>query len=189
MAQGEAGELIENFTVVGTPTIEDRVLTATTASSYIQTPEAFNPGSNPWEITFKLYRRQKAGAYEKFIQGDGLKLVTAWQSTSTQFYLYSADSTITNGSKSRTVSVQVDSWIKIAFSGTKYDFGVSTDGVNYSWLSNASVPFTGFDAISSSVPIKPGVLKFGNNSKASIYLLDTVVKINGSVWWTPYVRG
>lgn len=183
-------DYIANFTSVGDPQIENGIFTPS-ANSWVETPEEFAPGSNPWELTVKLYRPQLAGKYEQFFTSGGVEVRSSWQSSTTSLFLLSADGTISDGAKQRAVPAGEWCWMKVAFSGTVYDFGVSTDGINYSWLGNKSSPFSGYGVVSST-PIKAGVLKFaagtGNNlTYAKIDLKEVEIKINGQTWWKPYI--
>lgn len=84
----------------------------------------------------------------------------------------------------------------MAFSGSIYDFGVSSDGTTYTWIGNGNTPFTGYipSAYKKSTPIKAGAFALGSGTGiyttvAQFDLRETVIKINGVVWWTPYKRG
>ena len=183
------GSWVENFTRVGNPTIEDGIMTAS-SSAWITTPDSFNPGSNPWSLTIKLYRPSRLNGYEGFCGSDGLALQTPWNSDSCKLYLYSDSGTIIGGVDEKSVPAGSWKWLRIVFGGTAatgYDYGISTDGINYTYLGyRQSGYFT-------ATPIKAGVITLGHqgkrNSIAKFDLMETKIEINGSVWWTPYVRG
>lgn len=183
----ESGPLVENFTIVGNPTIVDGILTPN-STSWITTPSAFNPGSNSWELTTKIYRPNFKGAYEIIIDG-GIRIRTAWQSQNCKLYLYSENGTISDGAKNKAVPKTSWRWLKVAFNGSKYDYAVSSDGVEFIWQSNNTTAFSS-NAVSSTTPIKSGVIQFGSsNTDAQIDLYQTNIKVNGAVWWSAYVRG
>ena len=179
--------VVENFTRIGNPTIEDGILTPS-SDSWIETPTAFS-GSDPWEITLKMYRPTIRGAYEIFAQSSGIKVRSAWQSATTTAEFYDADGTniFPNGhSASKSVPQGVWTWIKFAWNGQKYDCGVSTDGENYVWVGNSTTPFNA-QAPRSTTSIKTGILQIGSSSTdAQFDLNECKIEINGEVWWTPY---
>ena len=196
--QSGGGELIENFTRVGNPTIENGIMTAS-SGNYITTPESFNPGSNPWELTVKLYRPTIPGGYEGFCSTPGLHLFTADKSPSTKLGLYSDSGTIVGGVTSYSVPAGAWRWLRVVFAGssTGYDYGWSSDGITYTYISGNNTPFTGYRSGSykTATPIKAGTFNLGHGNAsnyptvAQFDLMATVIKINGSVWWQPYKRG
>lgn len=194
---GGGGSWVENFTRVGNPTIEDGIMTAS-SSAWIATPESFNPGSNPWALTIKLYRPSRLGNYEGFCSSGGVELRTPWNSNNASLDLFSDSGTIISGADSKTVAPGAWRWLRIVFGGTAatgYDYGISTDGVTYTYLGGGDTPFTGYRSggYKTATPIKAGVLTVGHagtkKSIAKFDLMETKIEINGSVWWTPYVRG
>lgn len=196
MVPQSGGELVENFVCVGNPTIEDGIMTAS-SSAWITTPESFNPGSNPWELTIKLYRPSRLSNYEGFCSSGGVVLRTPWNSNSVTIDLYSDNGTIVSGTVSKSVPAGSWKWLKVVFAGnaTGYDYGLSSDGVTFTYIGGNNTPFTGYrsGAYKTATPIKAGVFTLGHagtyNSIAQFDLTATVIKINGSVWWKPYKRG
>lgn len=194
---GGGGSWVENFTRVGNPTIEDGIMTAS-SSAWITTPESFNPGSNPWAVTIKLYRPSRLNNYEGFCYSGGVQLRTPWNSNNVTIDLYSDGGTIVSGKDNKSVPAGSWKWLRVVFGGTAatgYDYGISTDGLTYTYLGGGNEPFTGYRnaAYKSATPIKAGVFSLGHantyNSIAKYDLMETKIEINGSVWWTPYVRG
>lgn len=186
-------DYVENFTRIGNPHIENGILTAS-ADGYVTTLESFDPGSNPWELTVKLYRPRITGKYEKFFTSGGVAVRTACKSSTTSLILNSADSTFVNGQATVSIPAEQWVWIKAAFSGSIYDFGKSTDGFVYTWKGGGHTPFTGYipSAMKTSTPIKAGVLSLlsGTGDEATVAKIDlreTEIKINGQVWWKPYL--
>lgn len=191
--QSGGGELIENFDRVGSPTIENGIMT-TSSGNYITTPESFNPGSDPWELTVKLFRPSIPNPGQIFLQGDGIRISTGWKGGSAAIYLYSDGGTIVGGSNSKSVPAGEWCWLKAVFAGdaTGYDYGVSSDGITFTYIGGNSTPYTGYrgSAYKTATPIKAGVIAIGSGSTNAQYdLMATVIKINGSVWWKPYKRG
>lgn len=198
------GELIENFTRVGNPTIENGIMTAS-SGNYITAPQSFDPGSSPWEITVKLLRPTIPGIYEGLCASPGVSLYTAWKNANVKVGLHSESGTIVAGSNEKSVPAGSWRWLRVVFGGTAatgYDYGLSTDGVTFTYISGGTTPCTGYrpGAYKTATPIKAGIFGLGScanatgaaagyNSVAQFDLMATVIKINGSVWWTPYKRG
>ena len=185
-AQGGASQ--ENFLRVGNPVIENGILKSTnTDGDYITTIADFDPQRTPWEIVFKLYRPSLSG-YETMLKSAGMMLKTPWDNQNMKLYLYGDDTTITNGATGRACPAGESRWLKLCYNGSRYDYGVSSDGSAYTYVSNKTTPFTGYDNIKNgTIPIKAGIIAFGKQTLAEIDLTETVIKVNGSVWWKPYI--
>lgn len=181
-------DYIANFTAVGDPQIENGILTSS-SGGWIETPEAFDPGSNPWELTVKVRHPTTFGGREIISQSSGLKFETVWQSSKviTTFKTNTGDFAI-SGTKYALSDQWV--WFKVVFNGSVYDEGISTDGLTFSWSGGGSSPFSGTipSAQKTSEPIKAGTLSIGSqNSVAKFDLRETEIKINGQTWWKPYI--
>lgn len=178
---GKQSRLIENFERVGTPGIVDGVMTPS-EDSWISAPQSFAPGSNTWEVVFKV----KCLGTERFhniISSAGLMLQRDNQTT--KLYLMGSGSStwnICSGTVSRGLNKNTITYVRVAFDGSTYTYGTSTDGVNFSNVT-----------VTSSKTIASGKLSFGakasntNQVNAQYYLFDTYIKIGDSVWWTPYI--
>lgn len=173
-------DYIANFTPVGDPQIENGILTAS-SGNYIETPEAFDPGSVPWELTVKIKRPSIPSAYETFVNSNGVQLRTSWASANTTIGLFSDSGTIIDNNDRYSVPAGSWRWLKATFNGSNYNYGMSTDGVSYTWLSY--IP----SAMRTSTPIKAGKVKFGSSSVAQFDLRETEIKVNGQTWWKPYI--
>lgn len=199
----KSGELVENFVRVGNPTIENGIMTAS-PTSWIETPQPFNPGNDPWELTFKIFRPSIPATREAVCASPGVSLYTPYQSASVKVAFYSSTGTIVEGVDGFSVPAGGWRWLRMVFAGssTGYDYGWSADGVTYTYLGNVNTPFTGYrnSKYKTATPIAAGVFGLGSCTRArwdsSAYksysqfdLTETVIKINGSVWWKPYIRG
>ena len=186
-------DYIENFTRVGEPQIENGILT-TSATSWIESPEAFDPGSSPWELTVKLYRPSIAGKYERFFDSGGVGVETAYSNQNARLSLYSDDGTISSGNVQKSIPAGAWRWLKVAFSGNCYDFAISSDGFTYTWIAGGNTPFEGYipSTMRTSTPIKAGTFKLASGTGnyttvAKFDLRETEIKINGQTWWNPYI--
>lgn len=183
--------LIENFTRVSTPTIENGILTSS-ANGWIETPNAFS-GADPWMLTLKLNRPQYASAYEILLNSDGIKLQCSWGGAGVSLYLYGENNvTICSGSYLKEVTSGAWVWLKVGWNGSQYDMGISTDGTNYQFSGNAGIPFTGYNPIAetSALPVKSGKIQIGSSNSVALFdLKETMIEVDGSTWWTPYTNG
>jgi hypothetical protein len=181
----------ENFSRVGNPRIENGILTSA-SNGWIETPFEFNPGSDPWELTVKLYRPSFPAAYEEVVASNGISLTSVYRSANMRIYLYKDDGTIVSGSVHYAVPAAAWRWLKVAFNGECYDYGMSTDGFTYTWAGGKNTPFTGYipSAFQTTAAIKAGAISIGSsNSIAKFDLREVKLKVNGQVVWQPYVLG
>lgn len=182
-------DYIANFTPVGDPQIENGILTSS-SGGWIETPEAFNPGSVPWELTVKIKRPSIPAAREVLMLSNGIKFESSWNGPNVGMHLYSDNDTISSGQTGYSLPAGEWRWLKAAFSGSIYDFGGSNDGETYTWVGGGNEPFTGYipSALKTTTPIAAGTLAFGSsNSIAQFDLRETEIKINGQTWWKPYI--
>ena len=188
MAARGGGGTQENFLRVGNPVIENGILKSTnTDGDYITTIADFDPQRTPWEIVFKLYRPSNYG-FETVLQSAGITLQSPWNGNGFKLFLYGDDTTITGGQTQRECPSGESRWLKLCYSGSRYDYGVSADGSTYTYVSGNTTPFTGYDGIGNgTIPIKAGKIAFGKKTLAEIDLTETIIKVNGSVWWKPYI--
>lgn len=172
---------VENFDRVGDPTIINGILTPS-ETSWIKSKTSFQPGSNMWEIVFRI-KRYNTNGYQDIFFSDGI-LIQAY-GASAKLYLKEINGSsynICNGTAERSIALNSILYVRIAFDGNKYYFGTSSDGVTYSNVT-----------VTSSKKISTGKIQLGYKASntvyvhANYYLDDTYVKIGDTVWWTPYI--
>lgn len=172
---------VENFDRVGDPTIINGILTPS-GTSWIKTKTSFQPGSNTWEIVFRIKRTGSSG-HQNIFYSAGILLQI--YSGTVKLYLKDVGAStynICNGAIQRTLSINAVTYMRIAFDGSTYYFGTSSDGITYSDVT-----------LSSTTKIMSGKIQLGykasntNYVQANYYLYDTFVKIGDAVWWTPYI--
>lgn len=169
-------------TVVGSPTIEDGVVSGFTTANYLQTTDSFSPENNPWEVVIKK-NFSDVTTYQYFLSVGG--------SSDFVFQLFIEDSKLcmdigngsswqtTNVAGTTTLSTSVDYWIKLEYTGTTYNSYISTNGVDY----NLEASYT------SSTVVGGGIINIGiSRTKAYpalglIDLTQSYIKINGKEWW------
>lgn len=185
MAQGKSTPVeTENFEKIGSPTIVDGWMTPS-STSWIQTPQSFNPGTSPWVIQFEVKKTGSSG-YQNMISSGGVLVQSGSNNAQHRLYLKSVNGSsydISNGSVYVSVTNQVSTIMQISYDGTTYRIKRSEDG-GASWSTKT---------VTSSLAIKAGKIVFGpkaSNTNAfagSFNLRNMEIWINGVSWWTPYV--
>lgn len=178
-----------NVTVVGSPTINEGVVSGFSASNYLVLPENFDvTGGKTWQMFYKI----RTGSDVKSIQSvtgtnyyryDPVAILV--ESSKFELDICSATgTTLFNKAGTYTVLPNTDYWIKMSFDGAKYTFDYSLDGISYindiSYSSTTSV---------YSQPLAIGIQCASSNGSfsspwlGSIDLSQSYIKINGKEWW------
>lgn len=179
MMAAKGGAVTECFIKYGNPVIVDGILQTTNTNDYITMDRAFDPGDAPWEFVLCLERTQKVGAYQIIIDSDGIRLRTPWQSDNVKWYLaHSSQWDIDDGSVTISCELGSKKWLKLTYDNGTYIYYRSTDGTTFTEI----VKKTGKSTIKAST------IRFGTtNSYADFDLNETYIKVNGSMFWKPYM--
>ena len=185
-----------NFTVVGSLTVNTStgVATGFSLNNYLQLPEPFNPGNQPWEVQVKFssddVSQSPAIFHSMTYKSGGIYgiVLDIWEgkfelgiSNNGNSWLFAQSGTYTP--QSNTVY-----WVKSGWTGTEYYLDYSIDGTNY----------TRDITITSSTPAHQnnmvsvfGLFSWSPNAgrylNGPLYLEDCYIKINGLEWWNPRV--
>ena len=179
---------VPNFNTVGSPTITNGVASGFSNDDYLQLPQAFNPGNNPWEIKVK-FSTDNSSTDRGILQcssdsstrwGVVLLLSSNW----TLWFAVSTDGANWNFSADTTQTLQPNStyYVKIGWTGTEYYLNLSSDNETYEQC--ISIEST------SHIYESLGHTRLGSYYiypyTSSIDLKETYIKIDGADWWTPY---
>lgn len=179
---------VPNFNTVGSPTITNGVASGFSNDDYLQLPEAFNPGNNPWEIKVKFSTDNSST--DKGILQCSSDSSTRWgvvlllSSNWTLWFAVSTDGANWDLSADTTQTLQPNStyYVKIGWTGTEYYLNLSSDNETYEQC--ISIEST------SHIYGSLGHTRLGSYYiypyTSSIYLNDCYIKINNEIWWQPY---
>lgn len=188
----------DNYNVIGSPTVNTTtgIVTGFSTSNYLQLPEAFNPGNNPWEMIFRVKTSSDFSDLKNNITGSNTQsnyqAISCGVSKDRLFKLGISvnGSSWDPGYAYGTYYVLPETWyyIKIQFTGSHYQLYYSLDGNNY---------ILDIDTISSlpiyqnNTPYLIGLNKWSTDSDSwypwtgTIDLSESYIKINGNLWWSP----
>ena len=176
---------VPNFNTVGSPTITNGVASGFSNDDYLQLPQAFNPGNNPWEIKVK-FSTDNSSTDRGILQcssdsstrwGVVLLLSSNW----TLWFAVSTDGANWDFSADTTQTLQPNStyYVKIGWTGTKYYLNLSSDNETYEQC--ISIEST------SHIYGSLGHTRLGSYYiypyTSSIDLNDCYIKINNEIWW------
>ncbi len=177
-----------NFTPVGDIQLNNGVLSGFSSSAYATIPQAFNPGSNPWEMIFLV---QKIGSTAGVIfnnndSNSNCAINIYWGSVGVGVSLSSNGTSydIANG-QSSTLQLELNTpyYIKLSWDTTKYVLSHSLTGENNSFIEDVSVESTVPVFNNNVVPLL-GCSYLGSSPLlGSIDLNETSITINGEQWW------
>ena len=187
-----SGGVVENFDKVGNPTIVSGILTPA-VNNFIKTPQAFNPGSDPWEIQVKykyntaINNADVAGSVNSNNASINGILLEMQSDKSVSGYLSSNGTSwdISNNlGQIYALNTTSNTWIlaKLTYTGSNYDLNISTDdGDTWTRTGNlaSSTPIIG------SYPVAFG-LKRNNTMDGEIDLNACKIYINNQLWWEAY---
>lgn len=173
-----------NYTVNGTPTINDGIASGFSSSNYLSLKEPFKPLDKPWEINLKIttpssFGLQRmigsVGDYYRTIGGEVSANNTLGFGITSNGYSWD----IGWLSSSTVLEPNVPYWIRLSFTGSEYKFELSSNGIDYH-LENS---------ITSSTPVyqnDDSIINLGYHGtdsytyfRGSIDLNECYIKSNG----------
>ena len=171
-----------NVTKIGNVVDNDGVISGFTVNSYTQLPNKFNPGSNPWEINFKI--TVGGNVSNQGVLASMGSYNFAFYIGDSKFHIVASNngtSWSVNGTGTYTVLTNTSYFIRIKFTGSQYTTEYSLDGNTY----------TQDISVSSSINIGSCYLTFGVGRTSdtpaflgSIDLNESYINIGGHRWWT-----
>ena len=190
-----------SYTIVGTPTIVDGILSDCSLSSYLKISSVFAPSNNPWQmvIAFQLDYPNSSSRYCLFneTKGDYRSPKIEVTTTSSTSLKIGTRLTKTNGSwdlvasaKDYTISsydYNKMSYIRLTFTGTEYKEEFRQEGQDFvtKWVvqsSDAIYQANDSTGISIGSDISSGA-QWVTYFPGIIDLNQTYIKINGQAWF------
>ena len=192
--KGESYLTIEStpdfYNVVGNLSVYKNVVSGFSSTDYIKPNFTFAPKSNPWEMMFKVKTSLDLSGTQYIYQScSGTGSAGRWG-----VIVYNTDvwklgisannsSWLVSGVGTHTIIPDTVYWIKVVFTGSKYELSYSTDGeefvvdisVKESGVLYSSLPYTYMGIYSTS--------SFTNPQRGTIYLDDCYIKINNEIVW------
>ena len=181
-----------NYNVFGNPTIDTTagIVSGFSTSNYLQLPEAFNPGNNPWEMIIKIRTASDLQAWQEIFHSSvapnnsgryGISVIV----DSGNFELdISTDGSSWIGSDHGTfvLSENTNYWVKVGWNSNEYYLEYSTNGADYI----RDITYT----VSNNLPnLTNSWIGIYRNSDymypmlGSIDLSESYIKINNEIWW------
>ena len=178
------------YSVQGTPTIQNGIVSGFSGTSYVYLSQGFNPGSFPWESVTKArvnsFTNKCTIISYQFSGTKSFQLSVGNGGNAGKLFFYgSTDGSHTdianNVMSSLTINTNTWYWFKVRFTGTAYEVLVSED--NESW--------TTYITVSSTLIIRPNTQNsYGFNFDAYPEVLDgevdlheTYIKYAGIYWF------
>ena len=164
------------YTIVGSPTIVDGVVSGLSSSDYLQ---VFNfEQYKPFEFVLKIYTGTRQSDTCYLIRSNGLLLYWIWN-YKLAFFLRNTDNQQIEMVGTTQLLANTNYWVKMQYDGQTMYLYLSTDGINYN-LENS----TTINAITNSYITKIGEQKSsGAIFNGSINLNETYIKVNGVTWF------
>lgn len=177
MTEQESGPIV-GYETVGSPTISGDTMTPS-ADSWVRTPVVFAPGNKSWEIIFRLKKKLSSG-YQNLISGAGILIQNETGNYKCKLYLAHGSSfDIVNGGLLRQPTQNQWTYFRIKFDGSKYTYGISTDGVTYSDVTQSSA-----STIRGGGKISFGIKASNTSAVQADYDLSKMqIWIGGKLWW------
>lgn len=166
----------------------DGVTKGFSSSNYVTISHPFKPGSNPWEIGFKIRPTDitsmqrligQVGGYYATIGGEVQSNGTLGFGLTTTGY----DWDIAWFGGRVVLTPNEWHWIRLSFTGSEYKYELSTNGVDYELV----------DSVTNSTPIRQGddsIINLGYHGtdsncpfKGSIDLNESYINIDDKLWW------
>ena len=173
------------YTIFGSPSISDWLLTIPGGQNGIITEKTFNPGDKPWELQTKII--YKFTRYSEIIRScdengssNGVYGIFAQMDNGGMRFIYSINGTswVNNTGIQIQYTTDVWNWIKMGWDGRKFYHMHSLDGNEWTTLS-----YTNVNPVHSGEYILFGSTESNRYSQSTIDLSNTQILIDGKVWW------
>jgi len=161
------------YTVVGSPTINGKVVSGFSSSDYLST-SVFNPGNNTWELGVKIKYKQKSE--NNYILGHTSSFLIKCWNNRLGMSIKESGSSAWNYNQVSSYQISEDEiiWVHLIFDGSSYKLSYSSDGVTYTEL---------LSYISANNIVGTYAVFLGNPAESyfpgSIDLSETYIKVNG----------
>ena len=184
-----------NIRLQGSLSLQNNILSGFGEMAFATLPKNFSPQSSSWEMVFNFKYVEDTSNNQTILDiNDGFNItrpLTCYTNHNTGKLMYGLSSTVSNDTASYDILSEtagshtlVDGtvyWLKFEFTGSAYNFYISTDGTT--WESDLSVASS--TAIYSGKPIVLGLYR--TNAIApllgEIYLENCYININSERWW------
>lgn len=187
--------LKNNVEVVGSPVVNNGVLSGFSTSNYVKLPQIFNPGSSTWEIVIPFSVDNfdtEQSIFMSCIEGSNPNryLLLAVEPNTGEircYYNYEQTNWQTTGSfgAENTISAGKKYWVKVEYDGTHLKGSLSTDGDDYTLCLNEEIAAP---ATASTNNITTLGLYAANEKtmplNGSIDLKECYIKIDNELWWS-----
>lgn len=176
------------YTLVGSPTISNGVLSGITGSKYVKVPEPFLPGNSPWEIVFKVTTPSSWSQQRFFGSSTNYYRTVGGEFSASGVFgvgLTSGGSTWDIAWKNFTTACQTNTtyWIRLRFTGTQYTGELSTDGIDYNLEFTHDSTKILYQADTSIMCIGYMGSETGKYFKGTVDLNECYIKIDDTVFW------
>lgn len=192
--------LKNNVEVVGSPVVNNGVLSGFSTSNYVKLPQIFNPGSSTWEIVIPFSVDNfdtEQSIFMSCIEGSNPNryLLLAVEPNTGEircYYNYEQTNWQTTGSfgAENTISAGKKYWVKVEYDGTHLKGSLSTDGDDYTLCLNEEIAAP---ATASTNNITTLGLYAANEKtmplNGSIDLKECYIKIDNELWWSGVTTG
>lgn len=175
-----------NYTVVGTPTINNGVVSGFSSNNYLTIQNGFSPNTSIWE--FQCYIKYVAGSAKQSLidkstgSGGTRNFQIAINTDKTLTFYVSFDGTSKSIESTGTYTLTSNNYyyIRLKFTGTQYILSVSDDG--YTWIDDITINNSNYiygNVINIIGKIGAGTEIFNG----SVDLNKTYIKIGDTVWF------
>lgn len=174
----------ENFTKIGSPTINNGVVSGFSSSNYLQLNNTVNLGNN-FEIVFKinLTSYTSSGVGNNIFSGKNNQYIIFYINSNGKlsFDIGNGSSWIISSSiGTTTIPLNTDYYVKLTYNGTSYISYSSTDG--NTWTQES------IEASSQIIPSFTGLIGVTRSLSepllGSIDLKESYININNNTWWS-----
>lgn len=171
-----------NVNKIGSLTENNGILSGFSSSNYASLPNAFTPGTNTWEMVYKISLANTSIQYDPIAVTPNSPCI-ALQAYEGKIVLSIGDGTnwiYANAFGNTVLSANTYYYVKLEFTGSAYNVYLSTNGKNYS--SEISINNS---TVISGLPLNLGLSRnLQSGFSGSIDLNESYINIYNSRWWT-----
>ena len=183
-------QAVVGYTVVGSPTIVDGVVSGFSNSDYLKLPSFDFANSNSWKIKFAFELDNNISDWGSIFDNSYIKSGLAFYLDNNQkVYFYGGDGTNdTFIKRSNIINANQKYYVQVEFTGNSYILSLSTDNINWTIVNTTESNIRLSNTIYDSSYIGYSFRYNGRALIGKIYIKECLIYKDKKLWFNGYER-
>ena len=183
-------QAVVGYTIVGSPTITDGVVSGFSNSDYLKLPSFDFANSNSWKIKFAFELDNNISDWGSIFDNSYIKSGLAFYLDNNQkVYFYGGDGTNdTFIKRSNIINANQKYYVQVEFTGNSYILSLSTDNINWTIVNTTESNIRLSNTIYDSSYIGYSFRYNGRALIGKIYIKECLIYKDKKLWFNGYER-